>query len=95
MAAMYPSYLRGQAYAMLGDSTAAEREFLNVANDRGLTLNSALGVLASLQLAKIYATNARLDEAKLLYGHFLRDWTDADPDSIRFRTARAEYARLR
>jgi hypothetical protein len=36
-----------------------------------------------------------LDEAKLLYDHFLRGWKDADPDSIRFRTARAEYARLR
>jgi hypothetical protein len=64
MAAMYPSYLRGQAYARLGNPTDAEREFMNVANNRGLTLNSALGVLA-------------------------------DPDSIRFRTARAEYARLR
>jgi hypothetical protein len=60
MAAMYPSYLRGQADAMLGDSTNAEKEFLNVVNNRGLILNSALGVLASLQLAKVYAANGNI-----------------------------------
>jgi tetratricopeptide (TPR) repeat protein len=95
LAAMYPSYLRGQAYAMLGDSTSAEKEFLQVVNNRGLTLNSALGVLGSLQLAKVYAMNGKNDQAKLSYRHFLLDWQDADSDSMTLRAARTGYASLR
>jgi DNA-binding winged helix-turn-helix (wHTH) protein/tetratricopeptide (TPR) repeat protein len=95
MASMYPSYLRGLAYAMLGDSTDAEREFLQVVNNRGLTLNSPLGVLGALQLARVYAMNGRVEQAKPLYRHFLIDWKDADPDSISLRAARADYASLR
>ncbi len=94
MATMYPSYLRGQAYAMLGDSTAAEKEFLQVVNHRGLTLNSALGVLGSLQLAKVCAMNGKIDQAKLLYRRLLLDWKDADPESMTLRAARAGYASL-
>jgi eukaryotic-like serine/threonine-protein kinase len=95
LATMYPSYLRGQAHAMLGDSAAAEKEFLQVVNNRGLTLNSALGALASLQLAKAYKIDGKVDQAKHLYRDLLLDWKDADPDSMTVRTARAEYARLR
>jgi eukaryotic-like serine/threonine-protein kinase len=94
LASMYPSYLRGQAYAMLGDSTAAEKEFLQVVNHRGLTLNSALGVLGSLQLARVCAMNGKIERAKLLYRHFLLDWKDADPDSMTLREGRAGYASL-
>jgi hypothetical protein len=92
---MYPSYIRGQAYAMLGNSMAAEKEFLQVVNNRGLTLNTALGVLASLQLAKVYGVNGKTDQAKLLYRHFALDWNGADPDSATLRAARAGYASLR
>jgi hypothetical protein len=94
LASMYPSYLRGQAYAMLGDSTAAEKNFLQVVDHRGLTLNSALGVLGSLQLAKICAMNGKIDQAGVLYRHLSLDWKDADPDSMTLRAARAGYASL-
>jgi hypothetical protein len=79
---------------MLGGSTAAEKEFLQVADHRGLTLNSALGVLGSLQLAKICAMNGKIDQAGVLYRHLSLDWKDADPDSMTLRAARAGYASL-
>jgi hypothetical protein len=86
--------LRGQAYAMLGRWTAAEKEFLQIVNNRGLALNSALAVLAPLQLANAYKMDGKADQAKLLYRRFLLDWKDADSD-VPYRRARvASSARL-
>jgi tetratricopeptide (TPR) repeat protein len=94
MANMYPSFLRGEAYALLGNAQSAEKEFLQVVDHPGLTLNSPLAVLAPLQLARLYASGGDRGQARALYNRFLLQWNDADPDAKPLRGARVELARL-
>ena len=49
---MYPTYIRGQAYLMAHNSSAAAAEFKRVLEHRGVVLNSILGALSRLQLAR-------------------------------------------
>jgi serine/threonine protein kinase/tetratricopeptide (TPR) repeat protein len=102
---MYPAYLRSQAYLLAGEGTAAAGEFEKVLNHPGMVLNSHVGPLARLGLARARMMEARSahdptaesaakSKARAAYQDFLNLWKDADPDVPILQQAKAEYAKL-
>jgi tetratricopeptide (TPR) repeat protein len=91
---LYPAYVRGQAYLLAHDGTAAATEFQKFLNHRGIVLNFPLGALAHLQLGRAQAMIGDTGKAKSAYQDFLTLWKDADPDIPILKEAKAEYAKL-
>ncbi|HEY6386139.1 MAG TPA: hypothetical protein VIX91_10695 [Candidatus Acidoferrum sp.] len=91
---LYPAYLRGQAYLLAKDGSAAVVEFDKLLNHRSVVLNSVTGALAHLQLARAYAIQGDTAKAKAAYQDFLTLWKDADPDIPILKQAKAEYTKL-
>jgi eukaryotic-like serine/threonine-protein kinase len=91
---IYSAYIRGQAYLMLHNSTAAAVEFQKFVAHSGVVLNFPLGALARLQLARAYMMASDNAKAKSAYEDFLTLWKDADPDIPILKEAKAEYAKL-
>ena len=91
---LYPAYVRGQAYLMIGDANKAAAEFQKFVDHPGVVLNSPLGPMARLNLARAYARGGDSVKARKAYGDFLDLWKDADPDIPILKEARAEYAKL-
>jgi TolB-like protein/DNA-binding winged helix-turn-helix (wHTH) protein/tetratricopeptide (TPR) repeat protein len=89
-----PVYLRGRAYLMLHDGTAAAVEFQKLIDHRGVVMNSPWGALARLGLARAYAMQGDTVKARAAYQDFLTLWKDADPDVPILKEAKAEYAML-
>jgi len=59
-----------------------------------MVINSPLGPLARLELARVYAMQGDAAKAKAAYQDFLTLWKDADPDIPILKQAKAEYAKL-
>jgi serine/threonine protein kinase/tetratricopeptide (TPR) repeat protein len=93
-ALLYPVYLRGDAYLMLHDGTAAAAEFQKFVDNRAMVINSPLGALARLNLARAYAMQGDTTKARATYQDFLSTWKDADPDIPILNQAKAEYSKL-
>ncbi len=96
---MAPVYLRGEAYLMVHDGSAAAAEFQKFIDHPGVVVNFPWGALARLGLARAYALDAATDpaardKARAAYQNFLTLWKDADPDVPILKQANAEYARL-
>ena len=91
---LYPAYLRGNAYIAAHRGIEAASEFQKILDHRGLVLNSPIGALAHLQIARAYAMQGDTAKAKAAYQDFLTLWKDADPDIPIFIAAKAEYAKL-
>ena len=89
-----PAYLRGEAYLMLHDGSAAAPEFQKFIDHRGLVANFPWGALARLGLARAYAMQGNTVKARAAYEDFLTLWKDADPDIPILIAAKAEYAKL-
>jgi eukaryotic-like serine/threonine-protein kinase len=92
--AMYPVYVRGEAYMAMHQGSEAVAEFQKVIGHRGIVLNEPIGALAHLQLGRAYAMTGNSTKAKAAYQDFLTLWKDADPDIPILKEAKAEYARL-
>ena len=92
---LYPAYVRGRAYLVLGDGRKAEAEFQKLVDHRGLVLNFPLGALARLGQARAYVCSHDFLRAHDAYLDFLQLWKDADPDLPIFKQAKTEYAALR
>jgi eukaryotic-like serine/threonine-protein kinase len=91
---LYPAYLRGQAYLLAKNGSAAVAEFEKLLNHRGIVLNFPTGALAHLQVGRAYALASDTAKAKAAYKDFLTLWKDADPDIPILKEAKAEYAKL-
>ena len=91
---LYSAYLRGQAYLLAHNGTAAAAEFQKLLDHRGIVLNFVTGSLAHLQLGRAYAMTGDSTKAKAAYQDFLTLWKDADPDIPILKQAKAEYAKL-
>jgi serine/threonine protein kinase/Tfp pilus assembly protein PilF len=89
-----PVYLRGQAYLMRHNGSAAAAEFQKFIDHRGLVVNFPLGALARLGLGRAHAMAGDATKAKAAYQDFLALWKDADPDIPILKEAKAEYAKL-
>ena len=91
---LYPAYVRGQAYLLAHNGTAAAAEFQKLLDHRGIVLNFVTGALAHLQLGRAYAMAGDTAKAKGAYQDFFLLWKDADPDIPILKEAKAEYAKL-
>ena len=92
--ALYPIYLRGEAYLAAKQGPAAGAEFQKILNHPGLVQNELIGALAHLELGRAYAMAHETNQAKAAYEYFFALWKGADSDLPIVRQARVEYARL-
>jgi DNA-binding winged helix-turn-helix (wHTH) protein/tetratricopeptide (TPR) repeat protein len=77
---LYAAYLRGQAYLLAHNATAAAAEFQKLMDHPGIVGNFVTGPLARMQLARAYAMAGERAKAKKAHEDFLALWKDADPD---------------
>ncbi len=91
--ALYPIYLRGEAYLANRQGPAAAAEFQKIIDHPGLVENELIGALAHLELGRAYLMTHETNKAKAAYGDFLGLWKDADPDLSILRQARSEFAK--
>jgi hypothetical protein len=92
--ALYPVYVRGQAYLAARRGSEAATEFQKILDHRGVVLNESIGALAHLQLGRTYALFGDTAKAKAAYQDFFTLWKDADPDIPILKQAKTEYAKL-
>ena len=98
--ALFPIYVRGQAYLAAHNGKEAAAEFQKVLDHPGLALNEPIGALAQLELGRSFAMEAGAAQneqaeafrikARSFYGDFLALWRDADQDIPVLRSVRAE-----
>jgi DNA-binding winged helix-turn-helix (wHTH) protein/Flp pilus assembly protein TadD len=92
--ALRSAYLRGLAYLQSRQGSEAAAEFQKILDHHGIVLNSPIGALAHLQLARAYAIQGDTAKARAAYRDFLTLWKDADPDIPILIAAKSEYAKL-
>jgi predicted Zn-dependent protease len=92
--ALYPVFVRGEAYVAAHRGSEAAAEFQKILDHRGLILNQPIGALAHLGLGRAYAMAGDTARARAAYQDFLTLWKDADPDIPILKEAKAEYAKL-
>ena len=92
--ALYPAYVRGQAYLAAGQGTAAAAEFQEILDHRGIVVSDPVGALARVQMARALALAGDRDKAVAAYGDFLLVWKNADAEIPLLLQAKAELARL-
>jgi tetratricopeptide (TPR) repeat protein len=92
--ALYPAYLRGEAYRKLGNASAAEAEFRKLTDNPGIVSNFATGALAPLQIARVQAIKGDSTAAAQSYENFLASMKSADPDIPIVKQARSEQQQL-
>ncbi|MGC2108958.1 MAG: winged helix-turn-helix domain-containing protein [Candidatus Korobacteraceae bacterium] len=92
--ALYPVYVRGEAYLAAQQGAQAVVEFQKILDHRGIVVSDPIGALAYLQLGRAYEMSGDKIKAKSAYHQFLVLWKDADPDIPIYEQAKAEYARL-
>jgi len=93
--ALYPVYVRGEAYVAGRQGSAAAVEFQKILDHPGVVVNEPIGALAHLGLARAYALSGDTAKAQAAYQDFFTRWKDADPDIPILIAAKAEYAKLK
>src|SRR5271168_928893 len=93
--ALYPIYVRGEAYLATHQGGEAAAEFQKILDHRGVVLNEPIGALAQLQIGRAYAMQGDEPKAKVAYQDFLTLWKDADANIPILVTAKAEYKKLK
>jgi predicted Zn-dependent protease len=92
--AMYPVYVRGEAYLAEHRGVEAAAEFQKILDHRGIVVSDPIGALAPLQIGRAYVESGEKAKAKSAYKDFFTVWQDADPDIPILQQAHAEYAKL-
>jgi tetratricopeptide (TPR) repeat protein len=93
--ALYPVYVRGQAYLSAHQGAEAAVEFQKIIDHRGILVSDPVGALAHLQLARAFALSGDTAKAKSAYQDFLTMWKQADSDIPVLKQAKTEYAELK
>jgi serine/threonine protein kinase len=93
-AAMYPVYLRAEAFRAAKQGKEASVEYQKILDHRGVVINGPLGAFAHLGLGRAYALAGDTAKAKISYQDFLALWKDADSDIPILKEAKSEYASL-
>jgi tetratricopeptide (TPR) repeat protein len=91
---LVPIYLRGLALLQSKQGSAATVEFKKIIDHDNLTLNSIIGPLSRLGLARSYVLSGDASKARAAYQDFFAIWKDADPDIPILIQAKSEYAKL-
>jgi eukaryotic-like serine/threonine-protein kinase len=92
--ALYPVFVRGEAFLAAHQGREAVAEFQKILNHRGIVVNEPIGALAHLQIGRAYVMQGDTAKAKAVYQDFLTLWKDADPDIPILKQAKAEYVKL-
>ena len=92
--ALYPVYVRGEAYLAAHHGAEAATEFQKILDHRGIVVSDPVGALAHLGLARAYAISGDTAKARTKYQDFFVLWKDADPDIPILKQAKAEFAKL-
>jgi predicted Zn-dependent protease len=92
--ALYPVFVRGEAYLAARQGSEAAAEFQKILDHRGIVLFEPIGALAHLGLARAYALQGDAVKARGAYQDFLALWKEADTDVPILLAAKAEYAKL-
>jgi eukaryotic-like serine/threonine-protein kinase len=92
--ALFPVFLRGQAFLAAHQGRDATVEFQKILDHPGTVLNTSIGALARLGLARAYALEGDSAKARAGYQEFLTLWRDADPDLPILKQAKVESAKL-
>jgi eukaryotic-like serine/threonine-protein kinase len=92
--ALYPIYVRGEAYLAAHQGVEAAAEFKKILNHGGIVISDPIGALAHLQLGRALALSGDQSKAKAAYQDFLTLWKDADPDIPILKDAQARYAKI-
>jgi hypothetical protein len=92
--ALYPVYLRGDAYLAAKQGTAAVNEFQKILDHTGVVGNEPLAALAHLGLGRAHSLAGDSAKSKTAYQDFFALWKDADPEIPILKEAKAEYAKL-
>ncbi len=93
--ALYPIYVRGEAFLAAQQGVEAAAEFRKILDHRGILISDPVGALARVQLGRALAISGDRAKAKAAYEDFLALWKNADPDIPILEQAKAEYAELR
>jgi len=91
---LLPAYIRGQAYLLAHNGTAAAAEFQKLLDHRGIVHNCVQGALVRLQIARAYAIQGDKAQARVEYENFFTAWKGADTEIPILRQAKLEYAKL-
>jgi eukaryotic-like serine/threonine-protein kinase len=92
--ALYPIYVRGEAYLALHRGPEAAAEFQKIIDHRGVVAVDPVAALAYLQLGRALIMKGDPLNAKAAYAAFLTLWKNADSDIPVLIQAKAEYAKL-
>jgi DNA-binding winged helix-turn-helix (wHTH) protein/tetratricopeptide (TPR) repeat protein len=92
--ALYPIYLRGEAYLAAKQGPAAAAEFQKILDHPGLAENELIGALARVELGRAHAMAHETNKAKVAYSDFLTLWKAADPDLPILSQAKTEFVKL-
>jgi hypothetical protein len=90
--ALYPVYVRGEAYLAAHKGNEAAAEFQKIHDHSGIVVNAPIGGSCASRLGRTYAGHKT--KAKSAYQDFLTIWKDTDPDIPMLKQAKAEYAKL-
>jgi serine/threonine protein kinase/Tfp pilus assembly protein PilF len=88
------AYLRGQAYLAARRGGEAAVEFQKILDHRGVVLDSIIGALAHVGLARAYVLQGDVPRARAAYEDFFNLWKDADKDVPILVAAKSEYSKL-
>ena len=91
---LHSAYVRGEAFIASHRYAEAAAEFQKILDHRGIVGLDPIGVLAHLELGRVFALSGDKAKAKAAYEAFLAFWKDADPDVPILKRAKTEYARL-
>jgi eukaryotic-like serine/threonine-protein kinase len=92
--ALYPIYMRGEAYLAEHRGAEAAVEFKKVLDHPGIVVADPIGAMAHLQLGRALAVSGDKAKANIAYQDFLALWKNADRDIPVLTQAEAEYAKL-
>jgi serine/threonine protein kinase/predicted Zn-dependent protease len=92
--ALYPIYVRGEAYLAAKRGREAAIEFQKIIDHRGVVVNEPIGALAHLGLARASAMQGEVVQARTAYQDFFTLWSNADADIPVVKEAKAEYRGL-
>jgi hypothetical protein len=93
--ALYPIYVRGEAYLAAHQPAQATAEFKRILDHRSIVLVDPMDAIARLQLARALALSGDTAKARNAYADLLSLWKNADSDVPIIKAARAEYTNLR